>query len=187
MEKRSLFDIIKGCVMSVIQYTYNNIITYIPSHNLRIFVLRCFAATIGKHSRIDIGAYIVRPTKLKIGSHTHLNRGCFIQCAAPIEIGDNVSISFRCNIIAGGHDVNSPDFVGEHKPIKIGNHVWIGAAATILRGVTVGDGAVICAGAVVTKDVPPFAIVGGVPAKIIGERNHDLRYTCIEKNFFLLQ
>lgn len=51
---------------------------------------------------------------------------------APIEIGDNVSISFRCNIIAGGHDVNSPDFVGEHKPIKIGNHVWIGAAATIL-------------------------------------------------------
>ena len=186
-DTESRLDILKGYGLGIIQYFYNNIVTYIPSHNLRIFVLRCFNATIGKHSRIDMGAYIVRPTKLTIGTHTHINRGCVIQCAAPIEIGDNVSISFRCNIIAGGHDVNSPYFKGEHKPIKIGNHVWIGAAATILRGVTVGDGAVVCAGAVVTKDVPPFAIVGGIPAKVIGERNHDLRYTCIRRNFFLFQ
>jgi len=61
--------------------------------------------------------------------------------------------------------------------VVVGDYVWIGARATILPGVTIGRGAVVAAGALVSRDVPPYAVVGGVPAKVIGERARDLRYT----------
>lgn len=94
--------------------------------------------------------------------------------AANVTIGKFCSIgpNFCCGL--GIHPTDgistSPDFyrgkIAEHKPITIGNDVFIGANVTILDGVTIGDGAVIAAGAVVTKDVPPYAIVGGVPAEV---------------------
>ena len=95
-----------------------------------------------------------------------------------ITIGDNVSISHNVSIVTGGHDLNSRDFVGVFKPIEISNYVWIGLNVTILQGITIGKGAVVAAGSVVTKDIPSYAIVAGVPAKIIGERNRSLEYRC---------
>lgn len=80
--------------------------------------------------------------------------------------------------MSGGHKVDSTTFEGEHLPIKIKDYVWIGVNAVVLKGVSIGEGAVIAAGAVVTKDVEPYAIVGGVPAIVIGRRNHDLNYKC---------
>jgi maltose O-acetyltransferase len=72
-------------------------------------------------------------------------------------------------------DPTFPDF---YRPISIGHHAWIGIRATILGGVTIGEGAVVMAGAVVTRDVPPYAVVGGVPAKVIRERTpRNLNYT----------
>lgn len=184
---KELLETVKRIITSIMAYTFNNIVTYIPSHHFRIFVLRCFGAKISYSSRIDMHAYIVRTVRLSIGKRTHINRDCIIQAYAPIVIGNNVSISFRCNIIAGGHDVNSPYFVGKHRPICIEDHVWIGVGATVLGGVILGEGSVVCAGAVVTKSVPPYTIVAGVPAKKIGERPHDLRYKCLEHSFFVLQ
>ena len=70
--------------------------------------------------------------------------------------------------------------------VIIGNDVWIGMRVIIMPGIKVGNGVVIGAGAVVTKDVPDYAIVGGIPAKIIGERNHDLKYQCISSRRWLL-
>lgn len=182
-----LVETVKRIIMALMGYTFNNIVTYIPSHHFRIFILRCFGAKIGYRSRIDMCTYIGRTTRLVIGKRTHINRGCILQAYAPIIIGDNVSISYRCNIIAGGHDVNSPLFIGDHRPICIENHVWIGVSATILRGVIIGEGAVICAGAVVTKNVAPYTIVAGIPAKKIGERAHNLSYQCLDHFFFMLQ
>lgn len=89
--------------------------------------------------------------------------------------------------MAGGHDVNSVDFAGDHRPIQIDDYVWIGVGATVLRGVHIGEGAVVCAGAVVTKDVAPYDIVAGVPAKKIAERNHELKYKCLPHPWFLWQ
>lgn len=178
---------IKRLLGAILQYFYNNIITYIPSHYVRKIFFRMIGGKIGKRSRMDMGCFVAWPPRMRIGANTHINRGCVIQPFALITIGNNVSISHRCNIIAGGHDLNSPTFVGDHRPIQIDDYVWVGVGATILRGVHIGVGAVVCAGAVVTKDVEPFAIVAGVPAKKIGERNRNLNYKCLTHNWFLWQ
>lgn len=96
-----------------------------------------------------------------------------------ILIGENVQIGSYVRFWTGSHDHDDPYFrskPGKRGPIKIENRAWIGPSVTILHSVTIGEGAVVCAGAVVTKDVAPFDIVGGVPAKKIGSRSRDLRY-----------
>lgn len=74
------------------------------------------------------------------------------------------------------HDIDDPYFVGTEAPVHIGDYAWISSRATILPGVRIGNGAVVAAGAVVTKDVPDYTVVGGVPAKLIGVRNNQLKY-----------
>ncbi len=103
-----------------------------------------------------------------IGKRTFINMGCRFQDWGGIVIGDDCLLGHGCTLCTIDHDFN-PDRRGDMfaKPIKIGDKVWIGANATVLSGVTVGDGAIIAAGAVVTKDVEPDTIVGGVPAKFI--------------------
>lgn len=102
------------------------------------------------------------------GKRVFVNSGCKFQDQGGIVIGDDVLVGHNCVIATLNHNEN-PDLRGNliPKPVKIGNKVWIGANVTILPGVTVGDGAILAAGAVVNKDVPPRAVVGGVPAKVI--------------------
>ena len=105
---------------------------------------------------------------ITLGKGVFINEGCCFQDQGGIEIGDNALIGQQVVIATLNHDL-APDKRANMipAPVKIGNRVWIGAHATILAGVTVGDNAVVAAGAVVTKDVPANAVVGGVPAKII--------------------
>lgn len=175
-------------VKKICWYIYNSFITNIPCNRLRILILKLLGASIGGGSRIDLKCFVTRPRMLRIGSHTHINRECILRPDAGITIGNCVSISLRCIIITGGHNYNSPFFEGDHQPIVIEDYVWVGTNATILKGVKIGKGAIIAAGAIVTKDVPPYKIVGGVPAKIIGERTcHDLKYMPLEDMHFLFQ
>jgi len=124
----------------------------------------------GKHFSVGAGSYI-RVTKC---GHLILNGGFCnenvqITCGDTIEIGRDATIG-RDVIIRSfdGHTINTPDYETS-RPIKIGHHVWIGQRATILKGVTIGDGAIIAAEAVVTKDIPPRCIAAGVPAKVVKE------------------
>lgn len=105
---------------------------------------------------------------ITIGRRTFINMGCSFQDWGGIAIGDDCLIGHNCTICTVNHS-QQPDSRGDMicHPVIIGNKVWIGANATILPGVTIGDGAIIAAGAVVTKDVEPNAIVGGIPAKKI--------------------
>ncbi|HPU00025.1 MAG TPA: DapH/DapD/GlmU-related protein, partial [Armatimonadota bacterium] len=82
------------------------------------------------------------------------------------------------HLITAQHDMNDPDFANVLAPIVIEDYVWIGSRATVLPGVRIGRGAVVAAGAVVTRDVAPLTVVGGVPARPIGERKPGMRYVC---------
>ena len=103
---------------------------------------------------------------------------------AKLIIGNNVDIAQETNIWTLEHDVNSTDHHEMGADVIIDDYVWIASRVTILPGVHIGKGAVIASGAVVTKDVPPYSIVGGVPAKVIGQRNTDLTYVNKYKPWF---
>ena len=120
------------------------------------------------YSKISYGADIIifKNATLKLGN-SYINCDSKIRCHQSITIGDNCAISHNFTIMDGnGHSLNN---VNKPKPINIKNHVWIGTRVTVLGGVTIGEGAIVAAGAVVTKDVPPHTLVGGVPAKVIKE------------------
>lgn len=105
---------------------------------------------------------------ITIGKNVFINSGCHFQDQGDIEIGDGTLIGHNVVLATINHDLNpSMKRKNHYAPIKIGRNVWIGSNATVLQGVTIGDWAVIAAGAVVAKDVEPYTVVGGVPAKII--------------------
>lgn len=103
---------------------------------------------------------------IRLGERVFLNSGCRFQDQGGITIGDDALIGHNAVIATLNHDLDpAMRATTVPKPVVIGDSVWIGANATVLPGVTIGDGAVVAAGAVVTQDVPPRTIVGGVPAK----------------------
>jgi len=105
---------------------------------------------------------------ITIGKDVFINSGCHFQDQGGIEIGDGALIGHNVVLATINHDLNPKENRKNHyAPIKIGAHVWIGSNATILPGVTIGDWAVVAAGAVVTQDVPTMKVVGGVPAKVL--------------------
>ena len=105
------------------------------------------------------------------GHFTFVNFDCVFLDTSPIYIGEDVFIGPKCVLACAGHPVNSEQRCSEpltqSKPIHIGNNVWLGASVTVIGGVTIGDGSVIAAGAVVTKDIPAGVVAGGVPCKVI--------------------
>ena len=132
--------------------------------------------TLGKYAIIECtGVLRDVGNSLKIGNNVGINHYCFIGVRGSIIIGDNVIFGSRVNIFSENHNFDRFD-----TPIKdqgvtkedtiIGNDVWIGASVSIMPGVKVGNGCVIAAGSVVTKDIPDFSVVAGVPAKIIKNR-----------------
>ena len=138
-----------------------------------------FSELIGKEVDENFGLfppfYTDYGKNITVGKGVFINEGCCFQDQGGIEIGDNALIGQQVVIATLNHDL-APDKRANMipAPVKIGNNVWIGAHATILAGVTIGDNAVVAAGAVVTKDVPANVVVGGVPAKIIKKIGEEL-------------
>jgi acetyltransferase-like isoleucine patch superfamily enzyme len=150
---------------------------YVPSHLFRKFFYLLSGIKIGKGSVIHMWANFFDPSGIKIGKDTIIGDHVFLDGRAPLTIGDHVDIASQVLIYNSEHDLEKEDFSARVEKVLIGNYVFIGPRVTILPGVTIGKGAVVAAGAVVTEDVPDFAIVGGVPAKVIGERkNKNLHY-----------
>jgi len=144
---------------------------HIPSHCLRRSVYRLFGVKIGRGSTIHMWANFFDPRGVEIGEDTIVGDRSFLDGRDKLKIGSHTNIASQVLIYNSEHDIESEDFKAVTAPVEIGNYVFIGPRAIILPGVRIGDGAVVAAGAVVTKDVPPFCIVGGIPAKEIGQRN----------------
>jgi maltose O-acetyltransferase len=125
-------------------------------------------------SKVEFGLYISNASSLTIGKNVRINENVFIQAAT---IGDNVMIAPNVAIISSTHCydrldipmVDQGDITGEAPIIE--DDVWIGRNVVIKHGITIGTGSIVGACSLVTKDVPPYAIVGGVPAKVIKFRN----------------
>lgn len=170
-------SMIRQTSAATVKYATNYIVAYVPSHTIRnAWYRRVLGWDIGHGVSILMGPYIqmtgIRTSgrRVSIGNGTVVNQKCLIYTSGGLVIGNYVSISAEVALITGTHDINDPDFPSDYRPIVIDDYAWIGTRAMILQGVTIGQGAVVMAGAVVTKDVEPFAVVGGVPAKPITER-----------------
>ncbi len=178
------------------------LVGYIPSHTIRLFFYRyLFGVRIGADSSIHWRAEFNNPAGIAIGHNTIIGNDAFLdgrykrtnvkgagiatsyfkqlfgKGVRPLTIGNNVSIAGEVRIYTMEHDIDSPDFSETGAPVTIEDYAVIGTRVTILPGVTVGRGAVVASGAVVTKDVPSFTVVGGVPAQFIKNRNKDVHYT----------
>ncbi|WP_370293279.1 DapH/DapD/GlmU-related protein [Thalassolituus sp.] len=126
---------------------------------------------IHKTASIHADVYLTVTDGLQIGRFSTINRKCLLDSRGGLSIGQYVSVSPDVHFITASHDINSSEFVLTLGSIEVGDYSWIGSRATILPGVTIGKGAVVAAGAVVTRDVGEFEVVAGIPAKCIGRRN----------------
>ena len=150
---------------------------HIPIHFKRKWFYQIFGIKIGKGSVIHMWANFFQPKNISIGEDTIVGDHAFLDGRAKLIIGNHVDIASSVMIYNSEHDLTKEDFSAIEEPVEIEDYVFIGPRATILPGVKIGKGSVIAAGAVVTSEVKPFEIVGGVPAKVIGERkNKDPHY-----------
>ena len=175
---------------------------YIPSHTFRLFLYRTlFGVRIGKDSSIHWRAEFNQPSGVQIGHNTIIGNDAFLDGryvrnikpgetkvksyvtaftgkeSRPLTIGNNVSIAGEVRIYTMEHDIDSPVFAETGAPVVIDDYAVIGTRVTILPGVHIRKGAVVATGAVVTKDVDEYDVVGGVPAQHIRNRSHDIHYT----------
>lgn len=142
----------------------------IPSHHVRRFFYRLGGIEIGKGSTVHTGAVFYDSRNIRIGEDTIIGENVILDGRALLKIGNHVDIASEVMIYNSEHDVQDEHFAPTEKEVVIDDYVFIGPRAIILPGVHIGKGAVIAAGAVVTKDVGESSIVGGVPAKEISKR-----------------
>lgn len=156
----------------------NEFVSRVPWMTPRMRLYRRLGMRVEDHGRVTI---LMRTTvlaipRLAIGSGTIVGRDCLLDARGGLTLGRNVNITSHVKLVTGTHDPDSASFAGTYAPISIEDHVWIATGAIVLPGVTIGRGAVIAAGAVVTSDVPPMSICAGVPAKVIRQRRVDPDY-----------
>jgi len=157
-------------VLTDLQIYFLKLIGAFPSHLVRIFFFRISGIKIGKGSTFHVGAKFYYPKNISVGEGTIIGYGSFIDGRDKVTIGSHTDIASEVMIYNSEHDLKDPKFAAISAPVAIGDYCFVGPRVIIMPGVKIGKGAVVAGGAVVTKDVEDFTIVGGVPAKFIAAR-----------------
>ena len=148
----------------------------VPSRRFRTWYLKRNLKSLGTGTSIMRFVKFLKPNQISIGDRVIINQNVILDGRGILEIGNDTDIATGTVIWTMEHDPNSETHESRTGKVRIGHHVWIASKVQIMPGVTIGDGAVIAAGAIVTKDVPEKAIVAGIPAKVIGQRENSLQY-----------
>lgn len=146
------------------------LVGYFPSHLVRNLLYCLVGVKLGRRATLHMGARFYYPRNIRIGEGTIIGDHIFLDGRAKITIGAHTDIASEVMIYNSEHDLSDPTFKAIEEPVTIGDYCFIGPRVIIMPGVNIGRGVIVGGGAVVTKDVPEGTIVGGVPAKIIGER-----------------
>lgn len=164
---------------SMLAFFYNGLICRLPSRLLRSAYLKLYLARFGRGTGVQMGCRFLNGRKIFLGDRNVINFDCLFDGRRhALRVGNDVSIGPEASILTLGHDPQSPEFADKGGEVIIGDRVWICYRAIILPGVSIGEGAVVGAGAVVSRDVEPYTIVAGSPARAIGARTKNLRYLC---------
>lgn len=164
---------IRYIAVAILNFSY----TLLPFFFLRKFLLRLIGIKIGKRSYIHRGVKFFHFGKIIIGDNTTVNFNCYLDNRTGIFIGNNVGIAHNTKIYTLGHDINDSKFSAIGAKVRINDHVFIFSNCLIMPGVTIGEGAIVLAGSVVTKNVDPYTVVGGNPAKYIKNRPREINYS----------
>ena len=172
---------LRSMLAAILAFGANRIIGHVPIRAVRNFYYRvALGWEIAPGASINTSLKIFGGRgKVFIGRNSTIQIECLFAGIGMTElrIGENVAIAYRAMLLLGGHDAQDPAFSGIIAPIVIEDFVFVGAGAIVQAGVTLGRGCIVASGAVVTKSVPPYTVVGGNPAKPIGERRRDLDYS----------
>ncbi len=175
--KRNIKYSNKEIIFHTFFWFFYGLVKYLPpifGDVLRVIVLKIFGCTINSW-KFREGITIWSPRGLKIGKNCSVNEWVYFQALGGITIGNGVRIAARSSILSVNHEFEDSSQLILNQGLRlekvvIEDNVWIGINAVVLPGVKIGEGSIISAGAVVTKDVPPFSIVGGIPAKVLKNR-----------------
>lgn len=179
--KREILLQCKFFLVQLLNFTSN-----VVPNPLRRYYLRLYGFRLGENSVIHRGCKYFHVGKLSIGKNTVINFGCYIDNRRGVSIGNNVGIAHNTKIYTLGHNINSELFETKGAPVCIKDNCFVFSNTLIMPGVTIGEGAVVLAGSVVTKDVDPWTVVGGNPAKFVRKREQNIKYTVNYKYWFAL-
>ena len=169
----------------LIAYVYNHWVGKFPSRRVRELYLKSWLGGLGVKTGVQMGCRFLNGRKVFLGDRNVINFGCLFDGRKfQIRTGSNVSIGPEATILTLGHDPRSASFADRGGDVVIGDRVWIGYRAIILPGVTIGEGAVVGAGSIVTKDVEPYSIMAGNPVRKVGERSVEGQETSVESRKF---
>lgn len=157
------------------------VVGHLPARRLRHALYRAMGLTLGEGALIHRGLEIRDPRRVRIGTGSVIGFDAVLDGRSGITIGRHVNLSSQVAIWTMQHDHRDPAFRASGAPVSIGDRAWLSFRVTVLPGVSVGEGAVVAAGAIVTRDVQAYEIVAGVPARVVGQRSpRDLTFTLVD-------
>jgi maltose O-acetyltransferase len=159
-------------------YVLNHVVNRIPMASARMSAYAALGVQFDDldSANISLGVDMWSGCNLSMGRRSTIGQRCYIDARGGIRVEADVSISREVCVLTASHDPDSPDFEAPLAPVRFERRSWIATRAVVLPGVCIGEAAVVAAGAVVTSDVEPYTVVGGVPAKVLRKRREPLSY-----------